>query len=208
MDFVDLYRKAEEHSKTRVAAGRIPAVPFVYLKNEAIAGIAWLHAVNVYPISTKEGDPLGHYECHSHGTESAHEPVDSWVALITYDDKLDFEQQRFVQTKELMHLFDSHEGSVKTADEYRGFISEIEVEPPGRRTEAYTTENDAKWKALLCLCPQHSRNILLADLNSGKITAYDLALAFRIPEALVTAVISPSYDVAFQNYIVGSPLQH
>jgi hypothetical protein len=141
-----------------------------------------------------------HFECYNE-TESAYEPAVSWVALITYDSKLNFEEERFVQTKELMHIFDCDEGLVQTADEYLGFITEIELEPPFDRSERYTTENDAKWKALLCLCPAHCRNEWVAKFHAGLISKYDLALEFRIPESLVNFVVSPYYDDALKKYV-------
>jgi hypothetical protein len=200
MEFKDLYKKAEELSKSRAAAGKVSAVAFVFLKEAAIEGLSWLTAVNVYPIECKAGDPYGHFECHSE-TESAHENPETWVALITYDKTLSSEAQRFVQTKELMHIFDADEGLVQTAEEYRGFITEIELEPPADRSEAYTTENDAKWKALLCLCPAENRNRLVAKFHSGEISKYELALEFRIPESLVTSVVSSYYDDALIKYV-------
>lgn len=200
MKFRQLYEIAHAISNKRVAAGHKPVVTFVELRDAVIAGVSWLKAVNVFPIRCQEGDPRGHFECHS-DAETAYDTPDGWIALITYDAECNDCWGRMVWTKELMHVFDTDEGIVNR-DNYRGFIFDIEIEPPNDDfSEAYLSENDAKWMALICLCPSTQRDKYKAMIDSGKITPYEVALAFMIPQAYVSAVMSENYDRALEIYL-------
>jgi hypothetical protein len=189
MDFKALYHLAQQLIAQRTEAGKVVAiVPVVDLKNALVAGIPWISDINFHPIQTKEDDPLGHYECHSEAESRWDEP-DSWVVLITYCSELSMCEQRFVWCKEMMHIFDTVEGSVKTPDEYRGLLREIELRPIEPST-AFLTENTAKWQALLVLCPKIQRDEMKNKVLTGAVTNYDVALHFRIPENIVPSLFS------------------
>ena len=156
MDFADLYRFAEGTIAARERAGDASVIVAVIdLKKHLINGIDWIEDINFHPIECKKNDPLGHYECH--GTqESQYDNPESWVVLITYDSTFNMCYRRFVWCKELMHIFDTDDGLVGSADKYKGFIGEIEMKPM-EPSEMYLSENTAKWMALMTLCPKPQR---------------------------------------------------
>lgn len=200
MEYVDLYNLAQEIITARSEAGKSSAiVPVAELKAALIQGVGWLSDINFHPIETKPGDPLGHYECHSEA-ESQWEEPNSWVVLITYASNLGVSEQRFVWCKELMHIFDTEDGCVKTPDEFRGLLTEIELKPIDP-SEQYLTENAAKWKALLVLCPKQQRDEMKIRAAQEGLSHYDIALHFRIPEPVVSSLFSEYYDRYYERFI-------
>jgi hypothetical protein len=201
MEYVELYQFAQNIITERSEAGKsLAIVPVSSLKDELIRRIGWLADINFHPVETKDGDPLGHYECYS-DTDSRWDDPDAWVVLITYDaTKLNICKQRFVWCKELMHIFDTEDGSVKTADEYRGLLTEIELKPIDP-SEAYLSENMAKWMALLILCPKQQRDEMMGRAAAEGLTDYDVALHFRIPEVIVSSLFSTYYDKYYERFV-------
>lgn len=200
MEFIDLYRFAQDNLTKRVEVGKASTiVSVVELKEQLIASVPWIDAINFYPVETKDGDPLGHYECFS-DTDTMWDEPNSWVVLITYDNKLNMCKRRFVWCKELMHIFDTRDGCVKTEDEYRGLLKEIELKPI-EPTEAYLSENQAKWLALLILCPKIQRDAMKKEAVEKGLTNYDVGLHFRIPEVIVSSLFSDYYDKYYDRFI-------
>lgn len=200
MDFLDLYNLAQDIITARSEAGKASAiVPVSELRTALIQGVAWLEDINFHPVETKPGDPLGHYECYS-DTDSHWDEPNSWVALITYDSELNWCKRRFVWCKELMHIFDTENGSVKTEAEYRGLLKEIELKPI-EPSEGYLSENTAKWLALLVLCPKKQRDEMKARAEAEGLTDYDVALHFRIPEVIVRSLFSDYYDRYYARFV-------
>jgi len=200
MNYVNLYHLAQEIITARSDAGKASAiVPVVELKQALIAGVEWLADINFHPIDTKEGDPLGHFECHS-DSESRWEEPNSWVVLITYCDSLAMQEKRFVWCKELMHIFDTEDGCVKTPEEYRGLLTEIELKPIDPSAQ-FLTENQAKWKALLILCPKKQRDEMKLKAQEEGLSDYDVAAHFRIPEPIVSSLFSEYYDKYYTRFI-------
>ena len=200
MDFIDLYRFAQQQLTSRIQAGKASTVVSVWdLKAELVRGVAWIDDINFHPVETKKGDPLGHYECHA-DTDSRWEEPNEWVVLITYGAHLNMCKRRFVWCKELMHIFDTYDGCVKTADEYRGLLEEIELKPI-EPSEAYLSENQAKWLALLVLCPKTQRDEMKKRAVAEGLSDYDVALHFRIPEVIVPSLFSDYYDKYFDRFV-------
>lgn len=202
MDYGDLYNLAQDIITKRTEVGKASAiVPVHELKSALIQGVSWLSDINIHAVETKEGDPLGHYECHSEAESRWDEP-NAWVVLITYDSKLSMNEQRFVWCKELMHIFDTEDGCVKTPDEYRGLLTEIELKPIDPSPQ-YLSENQAKWKALLILCPKKQRDEMKAKAAAEGLSNYDVSLHFRIPEAIVVSLFSDYYDQYYERFVLG-----
>ena len=202
MEFADLYALAQEMIATRIADGKVAAiVPVAELKIALIDRVDWLDDINIHPIDAKDGDPLAHYECYS-DTDSKYEEPTSWVVLITYASDLSNCEKRFVWCKEMMHIFDTEGGCVKTEEQYRGLLSEIELKPL-EPSEAYLSENQAKWLALLILCPKPQRDAMMRRKASEGLTDYDVALHFRIPEAVVPSLFSEYYDRYYARFLEG-----
>ena len=106
-----------------------------------------------------------------------------------------------MQTKELMHIFDTEEGMIKNPDDFAGLLFEIELEPPAAPSAGFLSENNAKWMALLCLCPKETRDMWVQRLDANEVTEYEMALQFRIPEDFIRFVRSAYYDEAYASYV-------
>ncbi len=201
--FPELYDLAQMLISAREAAGKKSAIVSVFaLKEALVANVRWLDDVNFHPVERRRGDqpdPLGHYECYS-DTESMWEAPETWVALITYGDDLNWCERRFVWCKELMHIFDTEDGQVKTPEQYRGLLTEIEMRPIGP-SESYLSENTAKWMALLILCPKEQRDRMMAEKKEKGLTDYDVALSFRIPQGVVSSLFSRYYDEYYDRFV-------
>lgn len=203
MDFLKLYDLAQAIISEREREGKESTiVPVAELKDALIRELAWLDDINIHPIETKPNDPLGHFECYS-DTDDRWEDASSWVVLITYRQDLSFCEQRFVWCKELMHIFDTEDGCVKTEDEYRGLLREIELKPIDP-SPAYLSENTAKWLALLVLCPKIQRDSMKVRMKAEGLTNYDVALHFRIPEAVVASLFSDYYDMYYDRFVASA----
>ena len=200
MEYVDLYNLAQEIIDKREDAKKSSAiVPVVELKSALVQRVGWISDINFHGIETKPGDPLGHYECHS-DAESRWEEPNAWVVLITYDEKRQIEERRFIWCKELMHIFDTEDGCVKTPQEYRGLLTEIELKPIDPSPQ-FLTEIEAKWKELLILCPKKQRDEMKKRVQDKELTDYDVAVHFRIPEAIVVSLFSNYYDSYYERFI-------
>jgi hypothetical protein len=200
MEFLDLYNLAQKLISEREKAGKNTLiVPVADLKEALIREIGWLEDINFHPVDTRDGDPIGHYECYSDTADRWEEP-NSWVVLITYCNNLSDCGDRFVWCKEMMHIFDTEDGCVKTSEEYRGLLKEIELKPIDP-SEAYLSENRAKWLALLVLCPKEQRDSMMARKAEEGLTDYDVALHFRIPESIVPSLFSSYYDTYYERFV-------
>lgn len=96
---------------------------------------------------------------------------------------LDEEQEnRITDTSSLLKLTDYFTNSFldRIADENGTF-------------KPFVTEEDAEVMALETLFPMELRRSFCDDLDDGKITAYQLALRFRIPEVYVQTAMVDSY---------------
>lgn len=202
MNYVQLYNLAQETISARIAAGKTSAiVPVVELKDALKANVAWLDDINFHPIDVKDDDPLGHFECYS-DTDSRWDDPDAWTVLVTYASHFETNmcKKRFIWCKELMHIFDTEDGCVKTAEEYRGLLREIELKPIEPST-SYLTENTAKWLALMVLAPKEQRDALMAQAENDGLSEYDVALRLRIPEVIVKSLFSDYYDTYYQEFV-------
>jgi len=91
--------------------------------------------------------------------------------------------QRFVFTKELMHLFDSPEEKVAQASQLECLLSDFEVpKPASGRSEQFESEANGLWMALACLCPEKYRLEFKEQLKNKHTDYYEIALKLRIPE--------------------------
>lgn len=202
MNYVELYNLAQKTISDRMAADKSAAiVPIKELKKNLIDNVGWIEGINFHSVDTKVGDPLGHYECYS-DTDSRWEDANSWTVLITYSSDLkdNMCKKRFIWCKELMHIFDTEDGCVKSELEYRGLLNEIELKPIDP-SEGYLSENTAKWLALMVLAPKIQRDQLKNKAHNEGMTNYDVALKLRIPEVIVSSLFSDYYDIYYEKYI-------
>ena len=100
--------------------------------------------------------------------------------------------ERFVVTKELMHLFDNPLESAGTTRDLDDLLALFTSEPLSR-TAPMTSEIRAFWMALACLCPEHIRQDFDRKLNTGEVTVSAIAKALLIPEQYVPQLFVPQF---------------
>jgi hypothetical protein len=101
---------------------------------------------------------------------------------------------RFVYTKELMHVFDTSSETVNSSDKLTALLNSFEIPPTIINNNApYRSEIIAFWRALSCLCPETSRQEILASFNKGHIDHYGIALKLRIPEQYVPYLLDEHF---------------
>jgi len=125
-----------------------------------------------------------------------HDP--RWVTEIRYFEELDLDWQRFVCSKELMHVFDSALERTDTAARFEELLNEIETPlPTDAASPMYKSESTTKWMAVLVLCPKPVRDYFKARWESGELSDYEVALELQIPEPLIPPIMSERYDRVF-----------
>ena len=136
---------------------------------------------------------LGHikqYKEHQGGWDQ--DPL--WVTSIRWHKELNMCWRRFVCCKELMHVFDSDEERVDTGFKFETLLSELELPPPPEQASPmYISENRTKSMALFVLAPRPARAWAIEQLAAG-LSPYDIALALRIPEDLMPALVGGRYE--------------
>ncbi|MCX7086681.1 MAG: hypothetical protein NTV00_01375 [Methylococcales bacterium] len=67
--------------------------------------------------------------------------------------ELNYCWERFVYTKELMHLFDTEQEQVNDDEKLIELLNSFEVQTIANSQEPFKSELNAFWRALCCLCP-------------------------------------------------------
>lgn len=160
------------------------------VKHHLILRMHWLKDIRFWPIEVRENDPFGHIEF---------DRV-TGIADVFYDRNLNTCYRRWVWFKEMMHLFDTLEELVSDGEKFNRLLVEIAVDPL-EPSAPLLSERNAKWKALLVLCPRFFREEAKAEIESGAAADFDIASRFMIPEPLVPSLISDAYDVAYETFL-------
>lgn len=202
MEFVELYKIAEDAVLKRLKDGQTPIVSVSDLARKLKYGTSWLDAINFYPVKDckEEGAPLGMFKCYADQDFGYDES--GWLAAIYYNEDVIEDNdcwRRFVCCKELMHVFDTEDGLVNTSERYIDLAEEIANRPLGGPSPALISEHRAQWMALLILCPKTQRDIILSCDETS--TDYEIALRHRIPEEFVPVLKSDDYENAFNELI-------
>ncbi len=119
----------------------------------------------------------------------------NWVTEIRFHKELNTCWRRFVCCKELMHCFDAQVERVNNSEKFQQLLSEIETPLPNDQSSPmYKTEVRTLWMAVAVLCPEKLRNHFKEKCDVDEMSTYEIALALRIPEAVVRPIMSESYD--------------
>lgn len=101
---------------------------------------------------------------------------------------------RFVQIKELMHLFDAEEEKTSSAEAFKHLLTEFAVRLPEFDTsKQMDSEVRALVMALACLCPEAKRLEFVEARRRGEIDNYQVAVQLRIPEFYVQTLLVPRF---------------
>lgn len=112
--------------------------------------------------------------------------------LIVTARSLNYCWERFVYTKELMHLFDLDGELTSTAESFEKLLRDF-GQPVLELSPQLSAENRAFWMALSCFCPDKHRLEFKAQIEKGHIDNYSIALKLRIPEQYVPNLFIPQY---------------
>lgn len=101
--------------------------------------------------------------------------------------------ERFVYTKELMHVFDKQSEYVGSSEELKNVLNGFEIHMLNG-SESFLSETIAFWRALCCLCPEESRQEFIKLHSKGHIDNYGIALQLRIPEQYVPLLLDNRFS--------------
>lgn len=117
-------------------------------------------------------------------------------AIIVVAREMNYCWKRFVEVKELMHLFDEPLQLVGDGDIFQGLISEF-VAPTLEWSDAFRSDAQAVWMALGVLCPEQRRQEFARMRTAGDINDLTIAQELKIPERYVPTLFHP----AFRRYV-------
>ena len=107
--------------------------------------------------------------------------------------------ERFVYTKELMHLFDTDEQSADTPVKLDTILADFEM--PSGADPVAESEYLGFWMALACLCPEANRLIFKEAFEKNHIDYYSIALQLKIPELYVPLLFQERYRVIIDDLL-------
>ena len=107
---------------------------------------------------------------------------------------------RFVQTKEAMHLLDTEEATVSSAEIFEGLLNDFET-PSAQPNQQLISDWSAIWMALACLCPEKDRLSYESLRNKKQIDDYGIALQLKIPEQYVPLLFRREYRMIIDNLL-------
>ncbi len=136
--------------------------------------------------------------------ENTAHPFTKWVhapggAIIVVARGMNHCWKRFVEVKELMHLFDEPLDLVGEADIFQDLLTEfVELQPEW--SDAFRADTRAVWLALGVLCPEAKRQEFARLRTAGEIENLAIAQQLRIPERYVPHLFNP----AFRRFVDGA----
>jgi len=119
-------------------------------------------------------------------------------AVIVVAREMNYCWTRFVEVKELMHLFDEPLQLVGDGEIFQSLVSE-HVAPTFEWSSAFRADGQAVWMALGVLCPEQKRQEFARMRTAGTVTDLSIAQQLKIPERYVPHLFNP----AFRRYVDG-----
>lgn len=109
------------------------------------------------------------------------------AAVIVLSEDLPPDWFRFVQLKELMHVFDDPMHSTNTPTELEMLLTGLceNADPESERSDQEQSEHECTWMALALVCPEEHRLALQLKRDSGSISDAEIAKQLELPERLV-----------------------
>lgn len=204
MSFLHLYKFIEGRAVPANAdalAGAAPGRAHVSVEDvrNAILEREYAESIEVFAVDLDQNVSLGHVIIRD-TKEERYEDEGGWAASIRIDHEQNTCWARFVCCKEMMHIFDGPDEVVDTKAKFIKLLQEIEAKPP-ERSKALGSEYKAEWMALLILCPKPERDRYKDLFEQGQVSAYEVALHFRIPERFVMPLLGEFYDISYDALI-------
>lgn len=107
--------------------------------------------------------------------------------------ELNYCWERFVYTKELMHMFDDPQEYVNSKESLKSLLNNFEIQTLANSREPFQSEIIAFWRALCCLCPEKNRQEFLILFDKGHIDTYGIALQLCIPEQYIPKLLDNKF---------------
>jgi len=101
--------------------------------------------------------------------------------------------ERFVFTKELMHLFDDSNELCDTGEKFELLLDQLSISDQ-EMSPAALAEIKAFWKALAALCPEKKRLEYAEQRKNNEIDDFTIATQLRIPEQYVRRLFEKRYE--------------
>jgi hypothetical protein len=103
--------------------------------------------------------------------------------------------ERFVQVKEMMHMFDCDDEKTSSAAMFHSLLSELEVSVPKQETSKQkASEVKCIWMALACLCPEKLRLQYVESFEKNHIDHDGIAMQLRIPKQVIPSLLHPNFS--------------
>ena len=108
--------------------------------------------------------------------------------------------QRFVTTKEFMHLFDEPGEMANSSKNFEDLLLDFESQQ-FNNSRQMESEISTFWMALACLCPESSRLHFKSLRDKQQIDDYGIALQLKIPQKYVPRLFSSRYPGIIKNLL-------
>ena len=137
---------------------------------------------------------LGFYVSHRNEDTLYYPNVRAGSAVIAICDSLPDDWKRFVELKELMHLFDDPLQSTSTAKDFEQLLAGLcdEVDP-SKMSPQHRSEHECMWMAMSLMCPEKLRTELLQRREDGSVTDAEIAATLQIPETYIINLCGDRY---------------
>ena len=121
------------------------------------------------------------------------------IAEISYCSSLDGDlaEQRFMLTKELMHVFDAEEHRTDTREKFYQLLRDLQNLPMNTEIAAVGAEKNARWMALLVLFPKRLRDAAKLEVEAGTADITMIAERSVLPVWAISAALDKYYDEAW-----------
>lgn len=142
---------------------------------------------------------FGFYLSHRNEDTAYYPSVRPGSAIIALSAHLDPEWKKFVELKELMHVFDDPLQATSTAKEFEELLAGLcgDVDPT-KMSPQFISESECLWKALSLCCPEPIRSEYQRRRDDQHITDATIAQELVIPEKLVIHLCSDRYKSNIQ----------
>ena len=114
-------------------------------------------------------------------------------AVVVLSEGLNYCWTRYVQLKELMHIFDDPLDSTNSDNDLETLLFGLCEDVKEGRSRQLKSEHECLWMALALFCPEPLRVQLQQQRDAQTITDHDIAEMLKIPERVVVGLFLPGY---------------
>ena len=114
-------------------------------------------------------------------------------AVVALSLSLNYCWTRYVQLKELMHVFDDPLDSTNSEQDLEILLFGLCEDIKEGRSNQLRSEHECLWMALALFCPEALRVELQQKRDAKEMSDHDIAQLLKIPERVVPGLFFPSY---------------